>query len=165
MEDKRMNQASFSEICRLMKDEKCDLHECIKGVFHVALLFFPGLVCQETAFLTNIANGVTILDAKAEIEKSVKTIANTFGKKTYEDFTTKYEHAQIAQVLIVFAAYFDSMKLYLPDEEKQIRLSKTEKFILTEKSIAEYVSSLAVKSKEKTTQNMKYLFEYDLSLP
>lgn len=165
MNDKIMEQATFSEICKILKDGKSDLCECISGIFNIALLFFPGFVCKEVSFLTNIANGTTILGAKAEIEKSVDRLIKTFDKKSYEDFTTKYEQAQIAQVLIVFAAYFDSMKMYLPDEEKRIHLSATEKCALTEKSIAEYMDFLSAKSLEKADAGTKDLFEYDLSIP
>lgn len=165
MDRKLISQTNFKEICKILKDEKYELHDCMNGIFHVALLFFPVLMCKETAFITNLANGATLLNAKTEIEKAAKNLFHTFDRKSYEDFTTKYEHAQIAQVLIVFSAYFDSMKMYLPDEEKAIQISEKEKIFLTEESIAKYIDLLTHKSQEQEETHAKYIFEYDLSIP
>ena len=159
MEKQIMEKTSFSEICKILKDNKYDICECINGVFEVALLFFPCMVCKDIAFITNIVNGATILGAKPIIEKSIKNIAKVFTKNKFTDFTTKYDYAQIAQVLIVFAAYFDSIKLYLPDEERKIKISSKEKQLLTDSSISQYVDFI------KERWNKKDIFEYDLSIP
>ena len=92
-----MKKTSFFEICKLL-----DENEGINGLFEIVLLFLPGLVCKDVAFIMNLANGATILGAKPIIENAIKNIKNIFNNKKYEDFSTKYEHAQIAQVLIVY---------------------------------------------------------------
>lgn len=165
MEKGIMNKTTFGEICKVLKDEKSDLHECINGLFEIALLFFPGIISKDVAFITNVVNGATILGAKPIIEKAIKNIEKVFTKKKYMDFNNKYEHAQIAQVLIVFAAYFDSIKLYLPDEEKKIKISSREKQILTENSISQYTNLLKNNLLKSAQQNAKEIFEYDLSIP
>ncbi len=165
MEKGIMNKTTFGEICKILKDGKCDLHKCINGVFEVALLFFPEIICKDVAFITNVINGATILGAKPIIEKAIKNIGKVFTKKEYSDFSTKYEHAQIAQILIVFAAYFDSIKLYLPDEEKKIKISSKEKQVLTENSISQYVNLLENNLLKSAEQNAKEIFEYDLAIP
>lgn len=165
MEKQMMDKTSFSEICKILKDNKYDICECINGVFEVALLFFPGMICKDVAFITNVVNGATILGAKPIIEKSIKNIVKAFTNKEFTDFSTKYEHAQIAQVLIVFAAYFDSIKLYLPDEERKIKISSKEKQILTENSISQYISFLEDNLSKCAKQTAKDIFEYDLSIP
>lgn len=40
MEKQIVDKTSFSEICKILKDNKYDICECINGVFEVALLFF-----------------------------------------------------------------------------------------------------------------------------
>ena len=135
------------------------------GVFEVALLFFPCMVCKDIAFITNIVNGATILGAKPIIEKAIKNIAKLFTKNKCTDFTTKYDYAQIAQVLIVFAAYFDSIKLYLPDEERKIKISSKEKQLLTDSIISQYVDFIEENLSKNAEQTAKDSFEYELSIP
>lgn len=165
MNDKTMKKATFSEVCKIMKDNKTDIRECISELFGIALLFFPGLICKDVGIFTNIANGVSLLTAEKEIEKSIKQVYNTFSNKEYVDFSTKYEHAQIAHILIVFAAYFDSIKMYLPNEEKIIRLSDTEKYKLTDEAIKKYREYLEEKLKNKADLRAREVFESDLSIP
>lgn len=165
MNDKTMKRATFSEICKIMKDNKTDVRECVMGVFGVALLFFPGLICKDVEIFTNIANGVSLLTAGKEIENSIKQVYNTFNRKEYVDFSTKYEHAQIAHILIVFAAYFDSIKMYLPNEEKIICLSDKEKYVLTDEAIKKYIEYLEEKLKSKADIRAREVFESDLSMP
>lgn len=160
-----MKKATFSEICKIMKDDKTDIRECVSGLFGIALLFFPGLICKDVEFFTNIANGINLLTAEKEIEKSIKQVYNTFTNKKYVDFSTKYEHAQIVHILIVFAAYFDSIKMYLPNEEKIIELSDTEKYKLTDEAIRKYREYLEEKSKNKADVRAREVFESDLSMP
>lgn len=160
MVNKFMKKATFSEICKVMNGTEKDIKECISGVFEIALLFFPELMCKNVALLTNLATGLTLIDAKSAIENSVKKITQVFNRD-YKDFSTKYEHAQIAQVLIVFSSYFDSIKLYLPDEDRKISLSSKEKYTLTEESIKQYRDYLLEKSQEKSRE----ILDHDLSMP
>ena len=165
MNDKIIEKATFREICKILEDGRSDLKECISSIFNIALLFFPRLMCKEVDLITNIASGVSILEAKNIIEKSIKSIAKTFNANKSTDFSTRYENAQIAQVLIVFAAYFDSIKMYLPDEEKEIKISSKEKVVLTKESLDKYMFFLLEKSSMEATDIAKDIFEYDLSMP
>ena len=165
MDKQFIDKTSFSEICKILKDNRYDICECINGVFEIALLFFPGMICRDVAFITNIVNGATILGAKPIIEKSIKNISKVFAKKKFTDFTTKYDYAQIAQVLIVFAAYFDSIKLYLPDEEHNVRISSKEKQMLTDSSISKYINFIEENISKDAGQTAIDIFEYDLSIP
>lgn len=165
MNDKMMGKATFSEICKIMKSDKDDIWECVSGLFGISLLFFPGLICKETVVLTNISNGVALLSAHKEIENAIRNISKTFTNKKYADFSTKYEHAQIAHILIVFAAYFDAIKMYLPNEEKKIELSPKEKFFLADEAINKYTDFLKESVKRKPEVKAREVLEYDLSLP
>ena len=87
MNDKIMSKATFSEICKIMKGNMTDVWECISGLFGISLLFFPGLICKETAVLTNISNGVALLSAQKEIESAIRNISKTFKNKQYAHFS------------------------------------------------------------------------------
>ena len=164
-EKRMMEKASFAEICRMMRDRKGEAVECMKGVFEVALLFLPGFMCKEAAFITNVANGVSLVGAKAAVGKSVDHFIRVFGKGDYTDFTSKYEHAQAAQVLMVFAAYFDSMRLYLPDGEGRIEVTPDEKLVLAERAMKEYADFLLEKSGKKAGPDTRNILERDLPMP
>lgn len=161
MERKFMAKASFSEMCKIIEGKEDDIKECIKSIFGIGMIFFPGIMCKEVDIFTNIANGISLLDAKNVIDQSIEKIENVLKNKENVDFYTKYNNVQLVQVLIVFAAYFDSIKLFLPDENGIIELSADEKYILTEESIKEYINKL----KEKTKSNRPQILEYDLSMP
>ena len=53
-----MKKTSFFEICKLLDENEGDISKCINGLFEIALLFLPGLVCKDVAFIMNLANGV-----------------------------------------------------------------------------------------------------------
>lgn len=157
-----INKATFSEIYKIVKNnQEEDILQCFNNVFNVGLLFLPGLICKETAFLTSVGDGVNLLGAKETIEKAVSGIAGTFKNRKYTDFTTRYEHMQIAQMLIVYAAYFDSIKLYLPNEEREICLTGQEKYQITQDSIDKYVTEL----KEREKKGKSEILGKDLWMP
>lgn len=160
-----MKKTSFSEICKLMEGNENDIGKCISGIFEIGLLFLPGLVCKDIMSVMNLVNGATILGAKPIIEGAIKNIANVFTNKKYDDFSTKYEHAQIAQVLIVYAAYFDTIKYYLPDEERKIKISEKEKLVLTEESIFRYMGEIEQNALKDAEKGAKDVFEYALPIP
>ena len=160
-----IDKTSFSEVCKMLKNKKSDICECFNNIFEISLLFFPGMVSKDIGFMMNIVNGATLLGAKPVIENAVKNIIKVFANKSYTDFSTKYDHAQIAQVLIVFSAYFDTMRLYLPDEERKIQITLEEKVILTNDSIIEYISFLNENLSKGAEKTAKDIYEYDLSMP
>lgn len=160
-----MKKTSFFEICKLLDENEGDISKCINGLFEIALLFLPGLVCKDVAFIMNLANGATILGAKPIIENAIKNIKNIFNNKKYEDFSTKYEHAQIAQVLIVYAAYFDTVKEYLPDVERKINISQKEKLAITKESVSRYMSLIEQNMSKDAERNVKDILDYELPLP
>lgn len=81
-----MKKTSFFEICKLLDENEGDISKCINGLFEIALLFLPGLVCKDVAFIMNLANGATILGAKPIIENAIKNIKNIFYRKSMRIF-------------------------------------------------------------------------------
>lgn len=162
-----MEKTSFSEICKILENNEYDkgVRDCVNGFFEIALLFLPGLICKDVSFMMNLVNGATILGAKPIIESAIKNIANVFSNRKYDDFSTKYEHAQIAQVLIVYAAYFDAIKNFLPDEERKIKISNKEKIAIAEESISKYNCLIKENLTQEAGGNLKTIFKYELPMP
>ena len=77
------------------------------------------------------------VDVGNVIDSEIDSIKSAF-KNTPEDFTSRAQDAQISQVIIVFSASFDTIKLYLPDDNNEIELEKKVKLTLVLKTIDEY---------------------------
>ncbi|MBE5885416.1 MAG: AAA family ATPase [Lachnospiraceae bacterium] len=166
MYNKNTNKTNFSEICRVLREKEYNIAQFFNDLFKVGLIFFPNMICKEVDLITNIANGVSLLEAKKTLQKAIKNINDAFSKNIeYKDFSTRYDHAQIAQISIVYSAYFDSIIQYLPDENKIINLTKDEKKYLSQKSIDMYIQFISEKTNNELEQNIKYILEYDLSMP
>lgn len=165
MTKRLMEKTTFSEICRMMKSGNDQYKECIKSVFNIALLFFPGLICKEAEALALLSAGTDLVAAKSIIEKGKDQIKGLFGNDDQPaDFYSSYEKAQAAQVMMVFTAYFDSMALYLPDEYREIALSGKEKMVITEQSIADYNEWLKEHSPEAASPEAREILDYPLDL-
>ena len=159
-----MEKTSFSEICKMMKSGSREDWKCLQDVFDLALLFLPELICPEVGLLGNLSTGVDLLGAKSVIKNSGKLIQGLFTKKSFVDFSSRYENAQAAQVLMIFSAYFDSMWMYVPDESREIALSDGEKLIITEKSLEEYSEWIKKRSLEHASQETRDLLEFRLDI-
>lgn len=164
MNGRFMEKTTFAEICKLMKYGDQKDWECIQSIFDLALLFLPELVCPEVGLISNLGSGLDLLGAKSVIKNVGTHIRELFTREDIVNFTSQYERAQAAQVLMVFSAYFDSMQLYLPDESREIALSKNEKIVLTEKSLEEYKTWIEKRSHERASQETRELLEFHLDL-
>lgn len=164
MEKRFIEKTTFSEICKLMKGGKKEDWVAIQGFFDLAVLFLPALSCPELAFFGKLACGADLLAAKSVLVNTGKAVYELFAQKNPVDFTTRYENAQAAQVLMVFSAYFDSIQLYLPNEWGEIALSDGEKLSITKKSLEEYSTWIKSRSSERTSQEAKDILEYCLDL-
>lgn len=165
MDSVLMKKATFSEICRVMKHKDGALRECIHSIVKLSLLFFPGLMCKEYATAgAALEAGILNLDVKCVVDEAITSVKTAFNKEQ-ENFTVRSEDAQIAQVLIVFAAYFDSIKMLLPDAFRAIELTNGEKCYLTEKSLSDYESFLSQKATEKIGEDGGKLAHHELIIP
>lgn len=138
-----IEKATFSEIYKFLNGNgKKDLLKCFTGLFKIGLVFLPRLLCPEAALITDIGNGVNLLGAAETIEAGVGGIYNYFKGKHYTDYRTRYDEMQIAHYMITYAAFFDTIKECLPDENGIIKLKDNEKLIITQEAVSEYIKSL-----------------------
>lgn len=164
MDETLMSKATFSEICRIMKHKDGAVRECIQSVVKLSLLLLPGLMCKDLAAAIALEAGLVNVDVKNVVDETINSVKSAFKKET-DDFTSRAQDAQIAHVLIVFAAYFDSIKLYLPDSNRAIELSNKEKIILTEHSLDDYNEFLKDQSTQEISDECIEVIDYPLSMP
>ena len=164
MDETLMSKATFSEICRIMKHKDGAVRECIQSVVKLSLLLLPGLMCKDLAAAVALEAGLVNVDVKNVVDETINSVKSAFKKET-DDFTSRAQDAQIAHVLIVFAAYFDSIKMYLPDSNREIDLSSKEKIILTEHSLDDYNEFLKNQSTQELSDEGIEVIDYPLSMP
>lgn len=165
MEKQMIDKTSFSEICKILKNETNDIYKVANSIFNIVLIFFPLMICKQSSFLMNIVNSATLLGAKPIVENSLKNIKNIIVTEKPTDFCTRYNNVQVAQVLIVYSAFFDSMQSYLPDEEGNIKITSIEKEKITKEGIAKYIKRLENNMSQEANQTVKDILDFDLSVP
>lgn len=162
MDKKFMEKTTFAEIYKLVKDGNEIEKKVIKSVLNVGLLLFPGFVCPELKLISDISNGVDLIAAKDVLVDCGKCIKDLFSGDKASDFVSRYERVQLAQVLLVFSAYFDSMRMYLPDKGKVIALSETEKIVITQEAINEYEEWLKNRDLKNASSDADEISKYAL---
>ena len=155
-----MKQATFSELCRILKNRNDEIKDCVVNIFRLGLLFLPGMVCKESEIFDFLSSGLTILDSFDAIHHAKESIKRAIVWE--DDFVTCYENLLIVQVLIVFSAYFDSIKTYLPDASKKITLTDSEKLTITDDSLKAYQDKIR---HEASCEFVGKEFQYNLDLP
>ena len=166
MERNFIEKATFTEVYRFLKDKPDnEIFQCFKSLFGVALLFFPALMCRDTAMITEIATGATLAGAGAGaiVGNAAKNAFALFQKKDHSDYGTRYEQMQIAQVMLVYAAYFDTISQCLPDENGEISITSDIKRKISQEGLQAYFKKMEESAQQK--RSMPKLFENELALP
>lgn len=135
---------TFSEINKFM-DEGPHIWEAFKPLIKLVLLVAPGLAVGGFDMSSNViellGSGVTLIDIMDTIEEAFFSGRNLV-KKQKNDFYSKYEKAQIANALLVFSAYFDTVQQNCPDLWRALELTSDEAQWLTEKAKDDYGKSI-----------------------
>lgn len=166
MENDFISRATFSEVYRFLKDRPgSGIYESFKGLFGVALLFFPALMCRDVGLITNIATGATLAGAGvgAIVSKSAQSVVSLFQKKDRGDYADRYNQMQIAQVMLVYASYFDAISRYLPNENGEITISSDVRQKISRDGFDAYVETL--KNSAQQNKNMSKLLEFEIAFP
>lgn len=170
METNILNKATFVEVYRFLSGKQNDdIFKCFKGLFQVALLFFPALMCQDVAIITNltsIATGATLVGAGVAtiIGDAAKSAFALFKNKSHDDYVTRYDQIQIAQVMLIYAAYFDTISKCLPDENDEIALSDGVKWKISIEGYQTYLKDLEKTAQRQNSRIPKPLTE-EITLP
>lgn len=158
--------ASFAEVYHFLKgggDE--DTFQCFRSLFSVALLLFPAFMGKEVALITNMATGATLAGAGvgAIVGNAAKSAFSFFKRKDHGNYKTRYQQMQVAQVILVYAAYFDTISQYLPNENGEIVLSPNLKKKITQNALKSYLKGLEKRAQQST--GMHRLLETSFALP
>ena len=164
MNESLVRKATFSEICRVMKHKDGPIRECMQSIIKLSLLLFPGLMCKELAAGMALEVGLANIDVKNVVDNTMDSIKSAFGKNE-TDYTARVQDAQIAHVLLVFAAYFDSVKMYLPDANNAFALSNKEKAQITKRSLESYETFLKKQVTEGVQDEGRVILDYSLAMP
>ena len=154
----KIQKITFSEICRLLADRDGDAKKCAAEIFGFALAL-PDLICPELAAVIESFSTFPVKEAL-----NAKNAILKMFKKT-ENYYSSYENAQIAQVLMVFSAYFDTIARFLPDEKWRIHLSHGERVTLSEQAVADYLARANSNLMQRIPGQFQDLQDFDLSLP
>lgn len=138
-----IGKASFHEIYKfLKKKDDNDILACFHRVFDAALLFFPSLMTKDATLSTTLGFRTDLLSAKNVVGSLGTAVVEFFNGRKYEKYLEKYEEMQVANFLIIYAAYFDTMRELLPDMNGAIQLKNNERLILSKKAIEKYQARL-----------------------
>lgn len=166
MNERLINNASFSKICKMLQTKK-SVWENVKPLLQATAFILPVLINKE--FVTVLAlrealdSGLTWLDSCEKIENAVTAIKGIFSKSE-EDFLTRAENAQIANALLVYSAYFDTVKIFLPDKEGNLHLEDIQ-YRLTEKSLNVYRNNLLARGNNPMESKGREIADWELMLP
>lgn len=166
METDFIGKATFSEVyCYLKNKPESDMFQAFKSLFGTALLFFPAFMCRDVALITDLATGATLAGAGIGtiVSKAANSAVSLFRSKKHHNYTDRYDQMQIAQVMLVYASYFDTISQYLPNENGEIVLSSGDRRKISHDGFQIYLKKL-----EKSAQrnnNMPKLLENEIALP
>ena len=166
MEERLINNASFSQICKILQKKK-SLWDDLKPILQATMLIVPALINKDFVTAMSLKDaleqGLTWFDAGEKVENAITSIKTLVSKRD-EDFVTRAENAQIANVLLVFSAYFDTVKIFLPDKERNIYLDEVQ-YCLTEKSLKAYQEKLQARESVSAEADGRKIADWDLVLP
>lgn len=154
----KIKRITFSEICRLLADRDGDAKNCAAEIFRFALAL-PDLLGPELAKIIESFSAFPIKEALNAKDAILKVF------KKNDNYYSSYENAQIAHVLTIFSAYFDTVSRLLPDEKWQINLESGEIVTLSEDALTQYLTSANHKLKQPSRAQFRELLDYDLSMP
>ena len=166
MNERLLNNASFSKICKILQ-KKESIWDEVKPLLQATMLIVPVLINKEFATMIALRDaldqGLIFLDSGNKIESAIDSIKKLVTTKD-EDYIARAENAQIANVLLVFSAYFDTVKQFLPDKEQNIYLDDVQ-YCLTEKSLRAYQDKLLAKEKDSEDAEGRRIANWELMLP
>lgn len=166
MDNDFIARATFSEVNRFLKEKKeSDISSFFKGLFGAALLFFPALMCRDVGIITDLATGATLAGAGvgAILSKAAKNTVSLFRQKERCSYADRYDRMQMAQVMLVYASYFDTISQYLPNENGEITLSCDVRRQISQDGFHAYLNKL--KKSAQQNKSMPKLLEQEIALP
>lgn len=158
-----MKSASFSGICKIMQNKDENIKKCIFSVAQLAVVLFPGVSMTSVAVNEVLDTNLMHLDVINLVNNCIGTVKSLLSSQ--DDYSTRAENAQIANVLLVFSAFFDSIKQYLPDANREIALEEGEKAILVEKALKDFENYVKDSESRNISQDGKAIINYQLHIP
>lgn len=161
-----IEQATFSAVYRFLQGkEDSAIKNCFCNLFKISLLLFPAILGPEEIMLTQLASGASL--AGIGVGKLVRDAAQDafacFRNKSASDYYSRFDQMQIAQVMLVYASYFDAISQFLPNENDEIQITSDLKRTISREALEQYCKDL-----EQSAQNPRpdvYLMNEEIALP
>ncbi len=137
MSGELLKDVTFNKVCNMLK-KQTPLWDEVKMLVKALATFAPKLVAPE------LTAGITLgiaADAGQLAFEGIDVVGRAYGvakrlvaQEKDTSYITRAENAQAANVLIIFTAYFDTIRQIIPDADKNIFLGEMQP-VLVEKSI------------------------------
>lgn len=141
MDEKLMEQATFGQVCSILKNRREDsvLRQCIAPMAQLLTLVAPGVLFSSRDQLDWVGDmlgkGLDVLDTAEHCGSIIGQIKEALGKNE-PDYVTQANNAFTAYVLIVYTAYFDAAQELIPQTGREIQFDGYAKWAITEKARA-----------------------------
>lgn len=166
MDTTYLDKATFSAVYHFLQNRHDSaVAKCFRDLFRISLLFFPAFVCPDVAVVTGLATGASLagIGAGKAVSDATQNAFSLFKNKSYEDYYTRYEQMQIAQVMLLYASYFDAISKCLPNENGEIEISSEVRWKLSQDALAQYCQELESSVQEQG--NLHRLLSEEIALP
>lgn len=166
MDMKHIEQATFPAVYRFLQGkEDTAIKKCFCNLFKVSLLLFPAILGPEAILVTELSSGASL--AGIGVGKLVSDAAHDafscFHNKSASDYYSRFDQMQIAQVMLIYASYFEAISQVLPNENGEIQLTPNLKRKLSCDALDQYCKGLE-KSAQKPRPDLD-LLEEEIPLP
>ena len=135
---------TFNEICGIISGKKDKYFTAFHDLFDLALLFCPSLKIPSSLASAVFEQDITVslLQAKERFGTGITDIIQLAPEKA-ESYYVKYNNMIKAHFLLIFSAYYDSVRILLPDKEYKVTLDDETTYYITLDAIKEYAEKFA----------------------
>lgn len=131
---------TFKKLCKNLGERDDVFTKVFHSLFDVALLFCPSVKIPaeiaSTIFEQDIA--INVLEAKERLESCVENVVALIKENSPGSYYKKYNDMRIAHYLLVFSAFYDSVRTLLPDKDYHIPLDEDYTLYIAEDALNHY---------------------------
>lgn len=132
---------TFKNLCKTLGERNDAFTKVFHSLFDIALLFCPAVKLPveiaSSIFERDIV--VDLLEAKERLKTCVTDVVTLMNDNSTGSYLKRYNDVRIAHYLLVFSAYYDSVRTLLPDKDYHIPLDDEITLYITEDALKNYV--------------------------
>lgn len=153
MKEKTINKFTFKEICGILGKRNDEYAKLFHHLFDFALLFCPALIIPAEIVSSMFEKDIvcSISEAKEKLKTCMEDVVTLIKENSPGDYYKKYDDLRLANFLLIFAAYFDTVRTLLPDKDYRISPDGEITLYITEDALKKYAETFS-DSKTKTIE-------------